>query len=345
MKHNHLRAALLSLALAAILLALSACVGSGNPADTTPDTPSDTGETDAPTTSETDAPAEVALTLSVADQKGSAIPGAVLTVTNAAGEQKATLTTDAEGAATVTLPVGDYTVSFEELPEYHLAGSTTLTVSEGMEPVALTVTNNTPDGSEEHPFFLNTETTTVTFAAETTYYFSLFAGDRRSISIENAADITVTLNGTAHTPDETGVIRVPLTEDKQQNHLSLAVTSKTAQDVTIAITAEPGSTDNPIAAEAGVDIVVEVPKDTIMYYTFTAEYTGSLTLSTADTINNISMTNKNTSEATNFSNGSTEPLEIGINTGDVIIIAVSTVGGDTSLPAQTITFRLMQEIM
>ncbi len=293
--------------------------------------------------------AEVAVTLTVKSQKGIAIAGAVLTVTAKSDDlyetpESVNGTTDAEGTAMLTLTVGEYYVEFDNLPEYHVSGRASLTVTEGMEPVLLEVTDNTPDGSVEHPFFLNSASNTVAFPADTAYYFTLFAGDRRSIVIENAADLEMTLEGTAYAPDSSGVIRVPLQFDQQQNHLSLMIKSKGEQEVVIQIIAEPGSTDNPIPVEVGVDIVCEVPKDTVMYYTFTGTVVGGLKLTCTDPLNNISMTNKTTSQTTNFTNGSTESVELSIHEGDVIVIAVSVVGGDSSLASHSITFRLMQEI-
>ncbi len=293
--------------------------------------------------------AEVAVSLTVKNQKGTAIAGAVLTVTAKSDDPYETpepvnVTTDADGAATLTLTVGEYYVEFDNLPEYHVSGRATLTVAEGMEAVLLEVTDNTPDGTEAHPFFLNTESTTVAFLADTTYCFTMFAGDRRSIVIENASDLELTLEGKAYAPDENGVIRVPLVVDQQQSHLALTIKSKVAQDVVIGIVAEPGSSDNPISVEAGVDIVCEVPKDTVMYYTFTGTVIGSLTLTCTDPLNNISMTNKTTSQATNFTGGSTEPVELSIHEGDVIVIAVSIIGGDQTQASHTLTFQIMQNV-
>ncbi len=351
MKQNCMSVKLLAVALLmATTVAVSACGGEKTPdaesaTDTEASTPSVTVEE-----TETEALTEVNVSIKVQDQKGNPIPNATLIISAEVVESDSsdvtdpiTLTTAADGTVSSTLTVGEYSVTFENLPEYHLSGMVGITVAEDGEPILIEVTNNTPDGSETHPFFISENQKTVAFAADTVYHFTMFAGDRRSLVIRNP-DVEVTLAGVVYRPDETGTVTVPLTVDNMQNHIPFSVKSMKAQDVILTIVSEPGSTDNPIPATAGTDMIVQIPKDTVMYYTFTAEFYGSLTLTTADTINNISMTNKNTSETTNFSNGSTEPMEIGINKGDVVIIAVSTVGGDSALEFQTVTFKLMQEI-
>ncbi len=327
-------------ALMVTILAMSACGSDGTETDTEADTGSDTiSETVSESQSETETAADVAVTFSVKDQKGTVIAGAVLTVVDTTGATKASLTTDETGTAATTLTEGTYTVSFETLPEYHLAGNREITISTGMEPLVLEVTNNTPDGSADHPFFINEDVTTVTFEANTTYYFTMFGGDRRSLVLENA-DVELTVDGITHTPDETGRIQVPLTVKNQQSHITYSIKSTKAQDVVITIASEPGSMDNPIPATIGAPVVSEVPKDTIMYYSFTAISTGTLTLTTTDTINNISMTNQNTSQTTNFSGGAVEPQTLAVNEGDIVIIAVSVINGDNTLASQTVTFTL-----
>ncbi len=320
--------------------AMGIVAGSESETDGNTDTAGDTS-----TESETArTPAEVNVTLHIKDQYGTAIAGAAIQINNAKIKpiDPVTATTDADGNATVTLTEGEYTVIFEELPEYHLGGSTPLTVTAGMDAVEIEVTNNTPNGSEEHPFFLNTESATFTFAENTTYYFSLFAGDRRSVVIENAGGLTVTLNGTAHTADENGTVRIPLVTDKQQNRMNLAITSPTAQDVTVTVETEPGALDNPIVLtlDAYKTVTATVPKDTVVYYSFTvpADWTG-ISVHSDDPANNISMTNQTTSATTNFTDGEVEKtFDLAVTGGDVVIIAVSLLDG--AADQQSLTFFL-----
>ena len=330
--------------LMATTVAVSGCGGETNPTETTPGTSGESADVTGDISgTETEAPAEINVSFSVKDQKGNVIADASIIITELNSENAPRmLKTDTDGAASVALFVGNYSIELINLPEYHLFGTTTLTVAEGMDTVSLTVRNNTPDGSEEHPFFFSENSATFTFAADTTYYYNVFGGGSRTLVIHNP-DVEVTYDGKAYLPDETGTVRVPLVVNNMQNLVVYSIKSTKAQDVVITIEAEPGSMDNPFTAETGKDIVADVPKDGSVNYTYTATQSGRLVLTTADSINNISMTNTNTYKTTNFSNGSTEPITLEVNAGDVISITVSTVGGDTSLASQNVTFRLSEE--
>ncbi len=308
----------------------------------------DTGASDTAEVTETDTEAavEVSVTLTVKDQEGTAMAGAVLDLLRE-GESSAaaTVTADENGTATVTLTEGTYTVRYQSLPQYVLGYSATVVVESGMEAVLLEVTNNTPNGSTERPFVISDESITVNVPAGEAYCFTLFGGTGRTLIVENA-HAEVTYNGTVYPPDENGRIEVRMATASASEHIifTLKNTADAAEDMTASLYSDPGTMENPFVAKAGEDIVCEVPKDASVYYTFTATFTGTLQLHTEDVINNISMTNLNTSKTTNFSNGSTEPQVIGVNEGDVVSIIVSTVGGDTTLATQTVTFTIVQEI-
>ncbi len=354
---NRIKISVLASLLTATLLAVSACGSVCNHMDndgnklcdlcgaslveTAAESESASSSTPTGTTPETEAAKYITTEITVKDQYGTPIAGAVFQINDDANQPVKTVTTSAEGVVNETLPEGSYTAVFTELPEYHLGGTVQFEIKEGDGTVALEVINNTPDGTEAHPFFLNSEAATFTFEANATIHFTMFAGDRRSIVIENAADITLTLEGTTHMPDENGLIKVPVVADNQQNHLSLSVTSKTAGSVTIGIVSDLGSSDNPIVIEELGTVTAIVPKDRIIYYSFTAkEGQTGIYLRSDDPTNNISMTNRTTSVTTNFTNGSVEEVGLDVKTGDIIVIAVSILGGDQSLDSYTLTFTL-----
>ncbi len=307
--------------------------------ETTPTTSEET------TAAETTA-AEVSVTITVKNQKGTAMAGAVLVITPVSDDPYETpastnATTDEAGVAALTLTVGEYHIEFDNLPEYHVAGRTSLTVAEGMETVALEVTDNTPDGSEEHPFFINTETTTVTLPAGATLHYSLFGGDRRSLTLTEPA-VELILNGQTLSPDENGRITTPISGASERDHVYFALknTSDAALELTITITSEPGTLSNPFSITTlGEPVVAEIPKDTMLYYTFTATETGTLVVTSADAINNISLNNLANSISSGFTSGA-ETVTLDVSAGDQISIVVSTVGGDTSAATQTVTFTL-----
>lgn len=331
---------LLILALAVSLPAISAC-DKNTPSDTTEDTTAavEEGTTEAPT----EAPAaKVEVTLTVKDQDGNAMPEAVLTILPASEEgESATLTADNEGTVTVTLPEGEYTVRFDVLPEYVLGIDTKITVKAGMEPVALEVIDNTPNGSEERPFVINEDSLTVTVPAGETYHFTLFGGYNRTLHVTDAG-VEILFRDQTYAPDENGSIAVRIVTDSPRDHAYVALTNKSgdSREITLTLVSDPGAMDNPIVIETlGEAVTANVPQDGMVYYRWTATAAGKLTVTSADAINNISLNNLANSKVTDFTNGA-ESVTLEVAEGDTITIVVSVIGGDKQAETNPVTFTL-----
>ena len=331
---------LLILALAVSLLAVTAC-DKDTPADTSEDTTAavEEGTTEAPT----EAPAaKVEVTLTVKDQDGNAMPEAVLTILPASEEgESATLTADNEGTVTVTLPEGEYTVRFDVLPEYVLGIDTKITVKAGMEPVALEVIDNTPNGSEERPFVINEDSLTVTVPAGETYHFTLFGGYNRTLHVTDAG-VEILFRDQTYAPDENGSIAVRIVTDSPRDHAYVALTNKSGdtREITLTLVSDPGAMDNPIVIETlGEAVTANVPQDGMVYYRWTATAAGKLTVTSADPINNISLNNLANSKVTDFTNGA-ESVTLEVAEGDTITIVVSVIGGDKQAETNPVTFTL-----
>ena len=331
---------LLISALAASLLAVTACVG---------DTPSETTSedlavtTEAPTEETTEATAaKVEVTLNVKDQDGNPMAEAVVTILPTVdGGESATLTADSEGTVTVTLPEGEYTVRFDVLPEYVLGIDTKITVTAGMDPVALEVTDNTPNGTVERPFVVTEDTLTVTVPAGATYNYTLFGANNRTLTVESP-NAEITYKETVYTPDENGKIAIRMSTESARDPSFFALTNKgsEAQEMTVVIYSDPGAMDNPIVIEAlDTPVTANVPQDGMVYYRWTATAAGTLTVTSTDTINNISLNNLATSRVTDFSNGA-ESVSLDVAEGDTITIVVAVIGGDKQAETTPVTFTL-----
>ena len=331
---------LLILALAVSLLAVAAC-DKNTPSDTTEDTTA-AGE-EVTTEAPTEAPAaKVEVTLTVKDQDGNPMAEAVLTILPASEDgESATLTADNEGTVTVTLPEGEYTVRFDVLPEYVLGIDTKITVKAGMEPVALEVIDNTPNGSEERPFVINEDSLTVTVPAGETYHFTLFGGYNRTLHVTDAG-AEILFRDQTYAPDENGSIAVRIVTDSPRDHAYVALTNKSgdSREITLTLVSDPGAMDNPIVIETlGEAITANVPQDGMVYYRWTATAAGKLTVTSADPINNISLNNLANSKVTDFTNGA-ESVTLEVAEGDTITIVVSVIGGDKQAETNPVTFTL-----
>ncbi len=339
MKHIRLIAVLLVLLLSA--LAFVACNG-GEPSESTPsDT---TAEGNGPATeAPTEAPAsKVEVTLSIKDQDGNPMSQAVITILPATDDgESATLTADNEGKVSVTLPEGDYTVRFDVLPEYVLGIDTALTVKAGMEPVALEVTDNTPNGSVDRPFVIPDDTATVRIPAGVTYHFTLFGAHNRTLTMNDPA-AEVFYNDSTYKPDAEGKIAIRMKTESARDPSFFAVTNTSAEEreMTVTILSDPGAMDNPIVIETlGEAVNASVPQDGMVYYRWTATAAGKLTVTSLDTINNISLNNLANSKVTDFTNGA-ESVSLEVAEGDVITIVVSVIGGDKQAETNPVTFTL-----
>jgi hypothetical protein len=345
MKNIRLILALLFI-LALSIAAMTGCnKGEASPGTTTSD--SAVSKTETPTPPATEAATEllnekVNLTFSIKDQDGNSVTEATVTILPVGGEgESATLTTDGEGSMTVLLPVGQYTVRFDVLPEYVLGIDTTITVTPGMESVTLEVTDNTPNGSEARPFVINEDTLTVTIPAGTTYHFTLFGGYNRTLTVKDA-NSEITYKTEVYTPNKDGEIAVRIVTDSPRDHAFFALTNKSeeAREITVNILSDPGTMDNPIVIETlGESITANVPQDGMVYYQWTATATGTLTASSTDAINNICINNLITSQVSESSAGG-ESVSLAVTEGDVITVVVSAIGGDKQAESQPVTFTL-----
>ena len=338
MKSTRLIMLLLTVLLSAAILV--ACNGD-TPADTT--TTDSTTPPDVTTEAPTDAaPEKVTVTITIKDQDGNVMPEAVITLLpeDDAGES-ATMTANEEGTITLALPEGNYTVRFDILPEYVLGISTTLTVTAGMEPVVLEVTDNTPNGSTDRPFVISEDTITLTVPAGVTYNFTLFGGYNRTLTIKDAGAEVIYKDET-FVPDANGEIAVRIVTDSPRDHAYFALTNKSGdtREITVTVVSDPGTMDNPIAIETlGQSITANVPQDGMVYYKWTATAAGTITVSSADTINNICINNLTTSQVSDFSAGG-ESVSLTVSAGDVITVVVSVIGGDKQAESQPVTFTV-----
>ena len=174
-----------------------------------------------------------------------------------------------------------------------------------------------------------------------TYHFTLFGGYNRTL-IVNDAGAEVTFKEETYSPDETGMISVRIVTDSPRDHAYVALTNKSGdtREITLNLVSDPGAMDNPILIESlGEAITAKVPQDGMVYYKWTAATAGTLTVSSADSINNISINNLTTSQVSDFSSGG-ESVSLTVSAGDEISIIVSVIGGDKQAEYQNVTFAV-----
>ncbi len=240
-----------------------------------------------------------------------------------------TAVSDANGKATLVLPYGEYTVMVTEgLPENHYADMISYTAGAGSEDITLTVIDNTPDGSAEKPFTVPVESTAFNITAGTDIHFTMRSANVTLKIVGNGITLTLA-TGESFNASEEGEISLVLSEITDVTDSFSVVTFKISAATDTSFTASCeypiGSYDNPHTAELDTEYSVSVAKDGTVYYKWTATADGYLQLTSADSINNISLYNLTTYAITAQTNGG-KGVTLYVNEGDEVSVAVATVG-------------------
>lgn len=253
---------------------------------------------------------------------GEALEGVKITVSR--GEKSYELVSGADGKATVALDPAAYAIDYDydTLPEFCTPETFGVKIEEGKTSVDLVIVNNLPDGSIEKPFFISENETEITLAPGQEFYFNYRGSSVKTVTVNNSG-ITVGYNGEIYSAVD-GVVEAPLSPEIGKMTV-FSVKNVTDSEITtvMALVAKLGSYENPIEI-SGNGASATVNYETVVYFKWTADKTGTLTLTANSDRNNISITKVMENDVTVVSqtNGSlTETMEV--TAGDVITIGVS----------------------
>lgn len=329
-----------------VAMVMSACNGSSKPHET--EAPTDAPATEAPTKAPTtEAPTEplkeVACTITFKDQDGLVIPNVSFALTGKQASAGVEAKTDEAGSCTLTLTEGVYTVSVstETLPAGYLPDDTSLYITPDQADYVLKVSNNNPNGTADRPFPIVEETTVVNVPAGVSYTYVMFNALDRTLKIENTT-LTVTYKNVDYVPDENGNISIPLTNESPRDpgYFTLVNTTEADVETTVTIESTPGSINNPFVVEAlGENITATVPKETTVYYKWTATKTGVLMVTCENKANHISMTNMTNSTVSYFTDGSYCEY---LNVTEGAEIQISVACTKTDVASNDIVFKLTE---
>ena len=317
---------LLAMSLLVSVTALSACQnGNGDGSDTQTTSGSDAGETTttAPPNDPQTPSDKLNCTFTVTDQDGTPLANVTVNLM-ADGKTVLTVKTDAAGKGSGAVAAGNYTVVYENLPEYHLPDTSTLKITEQNLNVSLTVTNNKPNGSMSRPFPILEDNISVTLPVGETYYFITHSPAPRSLTVENA-NVEILYNEETYAPVD-GKIEFSFAAESAQAPARIAVTNRadTEQELTLQIMSPLGSMDNPhVLTSEGETVTAEVAEGQVVYYRWVATRSGMLMVYSESDVNNIEMFNERTSVLSAATNGAAYGY-ISVAEGDAVQIRVST---------------------
>ncbi len=278
-------------------------------------------------------PKDVKVNLVVINDTGKECPNTTMIIKAKNSRESYDVQADDKGLAEIILTEGEYTIIFDQVPEYHLAPNVDLTVTYGMSTVTLELTNNEPNGTEERPFVLGDKNDTKHYAANEMFWFKIRVGEGRSVKIRNA-NAELVYEGTTYTPDENGEIIFHMQSDNPKAQIMFTVTNKSneEQDIELILEGDPGTHDNPIIVPALNETMtaIVVGGDSV-YFRYAATQTGTLVLNCEDPNNFITLLNHSNSVKTEATNG-TATVSLAVTAGDIVTIEVSVVtpvdGGD-----------------
>ncbi len=292
---------------------------------------------------------EVEVNVSLHNQYGDPMANAVLIFISSESGKSVDVPVGADGSCKVTLPEGEYTISVDHLPENHTCGDTPLTVAPNMEHIRLEAQDNTPNGTEERPFIINSELTEVEFNAKETFTFQVRLGVGRAVIIENAM-AELEYNEVIYIPDENGIIELRVDPDDSgatgdtRGQISFTVTNTADEGQTIALNlvADPGMIENPYELELGKTTIAQVKKEQTVYYSWTATADGTVTVFSDTAINSIVLSNNTTSKVSDMSEGKPSVSLEDVKKGDVILVAVSVIKSSDA-EYDEVVFKLTME--
>ncbi len=279
---------------------------------------------------------EFELTVTAKDEEGNVLPDVAVIVYDS-GYMIDSAQADKDGRAVFTLPIGSYMITLSDLPEYWTAGMKNVEGDEKQVSVSVIATDNTPDGSLLKPFFVGDEAQEFTVPALTSHNFFI-KGMNRTLKVYGEG-FKVYCEDKEYTEIEDGVMSVFIvgTDDPYSN-TPFSVENLTDAPITVTVHFEsaPGSRANPIKAELDTPYSPDIAKESSVYYSYTAEASGVLTVSSDDVKNNMMLYNLTSLNVTEFTNGSSS-VSIEVDAGDVVLVTVS---HSDSSPTHAVKFTL-----
>lgn len=287
-------------------------------------------------------PPEVTVTVNftLKDQDGAIIPGVKVIFSPKKGGTPVTATSDASGKLTAALVTGGYSVSYDYNSEeigYYLPDTTSVTVEESTTELALSMTNNTPNGTASRPYIASVDGADYTVPAGRSLYFGVSRVTGAIFAKINSDAVKVTYRGEEIAAVD-GVIDFAITSEDTNTLQLFTVENTTAADITVNVSLYTplGSYDNPhVVTDLAAPFVAEgVTKEYSIYYTYTAAVSGTLTISLDSGA--AYMQNMSNSIVQNAAGAATASIEVGA--GQTVRIGCSGVSDAAINVTFTLTF-------
>ncbi len=275
------------------------------------------------------------LTVTVRDESGLHVGGVTVDICEGS-RTVATVTTEGDGRARVTLLYGEYTLKISSLPEgfEKINGKTVINFTEASKSHAVTVRNTVGLGTERSPYVISGDTV-ISLEAGGSAYYLIKPTDKNTLYIPNAPSLSIKLDGaTVHTNSRGNIYYTA------EGEALVLITNSGAKINAPAQLVYPfGSEKNPYTATLGM-LYTSTLNDRTVHYTFTAENGGSYILRgiSGEGVYSLSVNGGEPVVTTG-----TQSITVELSAGDSLIFTVSGTGsatyslsaaGSTELPFQ-----------
>ncbi len=238
-----------------------------------------------------DAAVDTRITFKVLLDDGTPLSGVVFTLTR--GSNSYTLTTGQDGTVKADVPPQTYALTYDDttLPDFCWIDVPGIKIENGATEIAITVINNTPDGSLRKPFPASEESMNITVAPGEEIYYSCRSTSLRYVTL-NSENLIVNYNGETYTATD-GVITVGVSSVDVETPTIFSVKNISDSTVTavMEVYAPLGSYDNPIKLTEN-SATAQVPAEGTVYYSYKTEKDGIFVI-TSPTVGNQILVTRN----------------------------------------------------
>ena len=263
------------------------------------------------------------VTFILKDEAGEAMAGIKFTARNKKTSEKYNLTTGADGKATVTLPVGNYSVEYDydTIPSGFQPNLPELRVEESTSNVDVTVVNNNRDGSAERPFVISEDVTAVTIEAGQEIFYECRVGMTRKMKIDNES-IVITYNGETYTSEF-----VIVNTDGDVDFVavfSIKNTSDAMVETEIETIYDPGTKENPFEFDENPKTISLNSAEAGRYYAYTATEDGVLVIASDNNKVEVQAYKINSNDVPSYSDANDDENQcLAVTAGETIYIILS----------------------
>ena len=227
------------------------------------------------------------VTIYIKLDNGTALAGVKLTLSR--GGNTYSYTSGSDGSVKVDLIAGLYSVDYDydTLPEYCTPDAFGVKIEQGKDSITLTVTDNTPDGSAEKPYFVSETETEITLKAGEEIHYVIRVSGERHVKVHNSQAV-IGYNGEIYEAVDGVASLVIMPEQTDVVSAVFSVKNSSSESITtiLEVNAPLGAYENPIKlSENGTAVTVNC--DSIVYYSWVATADGILTLTANSDRNNI----------------------------------------------------------